>query len=167
MSNANSQQLDLPLILLIFKVLVHVISNILYPKEFAISKMMIQKNLDQNNLFHKLSINRLLYFKLMTLKVTNEIIVGTRTKVNKFTTNRHTNPLQPKYQEPHVVYIPFPQTKFIRDNMQIDVNLGLNYRILRESEVVRHLLTGQKDQAKSLTPKVKFLWTSNLPTKDS
>lgn len=49
-------------------------------------------------------------------------IAGTRTKVNKFTTTRKTDPLNPQYQLPNVVIMPPPEPKFIRDNMQIDVN---------------------------------------------
>lgn len=51
-------------------------------------------------------------------------IEGTRTKVNKFTTTRKTDPLNPAYQLPVVQYAPFPETKFVRDNMLIDV-IGL------------------------------------------
>lgn len=35
------------------------------------------------------------------------LYAGTRTKVNKFTTTRHTNPLDPHYQSPKVQYLPF------------------------------------------------------------
>lgn len=48
-------------------------------------------------------------------------IQGSRTKVNKFTTTRKTNPLVPVYQLPVVEYMPFPEPKYIRDNMQVDV----------------------------------------------
>lgn len=48
-------------------------------------------------------------------------IEGTRTRVNKFTTSRKTDPLNPAYQLPVVQYAPFPDVKFIKDNMLVDV----------------------------------------------
>lgn len=55
-------------------------------------------------------------------------IEGTRTKINKFTTHRQTNPLEPQYQSPHVEYIPAEEPKFIRDNMAIDDIEGVRHK---------------------------------------
>lgn len=51
--------------------------------------------------------------------------------MNKFTTTRRTNPLEPDYQSPKVEYVPFPSPKFVRDSMDIDV-LCVLLRTLRE-----------------------------------
>lgn len=47
-------------------------------------------------------------------------ISGTRTKINKFTTTRQTDPLNPSYQLPSVILADMPEPKFIRDNLEID-----------------------------------------------
>jgi hypothetical protein len=82
------------------------------------------------------------------------IYSGTRTRVNKFTTTRNTNPLEPEYQTPKVEFVPFPEPKFIRDNMAIDVLQSLS-RISKESEVVRPSPTGFKNQGKSSILRLK------------
>lgn len=41
--------------------------------------------------------------------------------MNKFTTTRNTNPLNPQYQSPVVHYLPIEEPKFIKDGLAIDV----------------------------------------------
>jgi hypothetical protein len=50
-------------------------------------------------------------------------IKGTRTRLNKLYTTRQTNPLNPIYQLPQVEYTCYPEQKFIKDSMAIDVHL--------------------------------------------
>lgn len=74
--------------------------------------------------------------------------------MNKFTTTRQTNPLNPQYQTAKVEYIAVESPKFIRDAMAIDVTL-MRCRIYREFVVERLSQSNFNEQEKQSIQKSK------------
>ena len=79
--------------------------------------------------------------------------------MNKFTTTRKTDPLNPAYQLPVVIYAPFPEVKFIRDNLFVDVFMPI-CRILREPGPNKPLQSNWKELER-YDKKIKPLWNRN------
>ena len=62
------------------------------------------------------------YYKFtnkVSFNLTNDDIELSKPQCNKYLSNRHTNPLTPKYTSSNITLLPMPIPKFIRDNINI------------------------------------------------
>ena len=70
------------------------------------------------------------YYKFtnkVSFNLTNDDIELSKPQCNKYLSNRHTNPLTPKYTSSNITLLPIPTPKFIRDNINIKDIKGLGY----------------------------------------
>ena len=95
------------------------------------------------------------YTNKTSFNLTNDDIEFSKPQCNKKISNRHTNPLSPKYPSPKFDLLPIPKPKFIRDTMDIkDIKgsepnkLGFN-KDLFKSPI-------EKDQIKDSYPKKPY-----------